>query len=115
MVNLRVAGGTPVFNPDTGRSDVTPNAPFASDVAANITAITDSTVQAADVVDDQVRVLGYLVTIPADTAATDLDENILVDVISSPDPMLVGVTLTVTDIVRGSRLFERALVCDLNS
>jgi hypothetical protein len=113
-VNLRVAGDTPGAQVD-GRTQVTPNAPFATAVPANITALTESTVDASDVVDDQVRVLGYLVTIPAATPVTSLDEGVLVDVVSSPDPLLAGQTLTVTDIVRGSRLLERALVCTLNS
>lgn len=119
-VTLRQPGNVGTrFDDALGHSVPTPHAPFAVDVPANIVGLTETSGGraggATDVVDDQVRVLGYLVTIPRSIAAAGLDEGVLVNVTSCPDPMLEGQTMTVTDIVRGARLFERALLCDLNS
>ena len=114
-VNLRKPGGTEAWSDDDDRTVTVPFDPFLTGVPANIQALTETSVPPADAVEDQVRVLGYLVTLPLGTAPTDLDEGVLVDIVTSDDPMLDGQTMHVTDIVRGGRGFERALICDLNT
>lgn len=115
-VSLRREGGTDThFDPAVGHTVTTPYAPFATDVPANIAALTETSVPPASAVEDQVRVLGYLVTIPSSVPVAFLDEGVMVDVVTCPDALLAGQTMHVTDIVRGARLFERALICDLNT
>jgi hypothetical protein len=117
-VSLRAAGGVPTWNPATNRTETTPATPFATSVPARIAAIGAD----HDVVtnDDLVRVAGYDIFLPltgdgVDALDVDGSADTLVDVTSSADPMLVGKTLRVTGVVRGSTRLERHLLATLNA
>jgi hypothetical protein len=116
-ISLRKPGGTGTpSTPALGRTVSTANAPFATGVPARILALTESSVPPQDAVEDQVRVLGYRISVPRDTTTTGLDEGDLVTVTTcTGDPMLVGAEFKVTDIVRGTHRFQRDLIADLNT
>lgn len=120
VVSLRVPGGSgTAWNDTTHRTEVTPFAPFASGVAARIQPIGGAAGNEPAVADDQVTVAGYRVSLPltadgVDELVVDGEQNTLIDVTDSPDPLLIGKTLRVTDLVRGSHRFERVLFCTLN-
>jgi len=115
-VNLRKPGGTETWNEGLGRTVLTPNTPFASAVPANIEGLAGGGAPSS-VEEEQIYVLGYRVAVPRDTAPSpsQMDEGVQVDVITCADPMLVGATLKVNDVVRGSFRFQRVLLADLNS
>lgn len=117
LVSLRAPGGTPAWNPGNHRTEVTANTPFATRVPARIHAIgADAQNTAAD---DVVRVAGYDVWLPldgdgVDAIVVDGEQDTLIDVTSSQDPMLTGKTLQVTGVIRGTSRFERHLLATLN-
>lgn len=113
-VHLRRPGGTETFNSTTGLTSVTPFVPFALFVPAKIQPISANEV---GVVEEQAWVLGYRVAVARDVAPTptQLDEGIIVDVVTCTDPTLVGAHLRVTDVVRGTHLLERELVTEAGS
>jgi hypothetical protein len=113
-VHLRRPGGTTTFNVSTGVTDVVPYVPFATFVPARITPISAAEVA---VVEERAWILGYRVTVPVSVAPNpaQLDEGVEVVVVTCSDPMLVGDTLRVTDVVRGTHLLQRELVTELNS
>ena len=115
-VSLRKPGGTGShFNAGTGRTETTPFPPFATNVPARILAMTEGQVPPTDAVDDQIRILGYRVSIPRSHAEVDLLPNAIVTVLTCDgDPLLVGRELQVTDVVRGTHLFERDMFATLN-
>lgn len=112
-VAIRRPGGTPgVFDPDTGR---TPVEPFTSHHSgtARIQVLTAAE-QETLVGGQEVTTLGYRVTVDHDaaTGAVDFAVNDLVDVTAvddNGDPTLVGRTLTVVAVARGSLAWERVL------
>jgi hypothetical protein len=116
-ISLRKPGGTGTHFDDTaGRTVATAIPAFATGVPARILALTESSVPPQDAVEDQVRVLGYRISVPRDTTTTGLHEGDLVTVTACPgDPMLVAAEFKVTDIVRGTHRFQRDLICDLNT
>lgn len=111
-VNLRAPGSTTVFDEGLGRTVTTVLPPFAIGVVAKITPISASEV---GVVEQQAWILGYRVLLPISTPTAQLDEGIMVDVVTCSDAMLVGKALRVTDVVRGTHLLQRELVTDLAS
>lgn len=116
VVNLRKPGGTPTWNEGLGRTVVTPFTSFAINVPASIQPITAGG-GAVGVVEEQVYVLGYRVAVPRSTAPTSaqLDEGVEVLVVSCSDPMLVGQTLKVNDVLRGVHRLQRILYTNANS
>lgn len=117
VVNLRRSGSTRVFNQSTGVSDNVPYPPFAINVKADIQPLTAGGAPTG-VVEEQVWVLGYRIAVPRDTAPTvgQLDEGITVDVLScAGEPTLVGQSLKVNDVVRGTHRLQRILIADANS
>jgi hypothetical protein len=115
-VDVRVPGTTPRWNNDRKRTEATDATPFATKVPARILALTASTnTSTQDAADDTVRVIGYRISVPLGKANdARLLPGVLVDVVSCSDPLLVGRTLRVEDVVRGSHRFERDLLCTLN-
>lgn len=116
VVNLRKPGGVPVWNDTTGMTDVTPYPPFALNVPADIQPITGGS--PTGVVDQQVWVLGYRIAVPLSATPTtaQLDEGVEVYVVSCVgDSMLVGATLHVNEVLRGTHRSQRVLIADLNS
>jgi hypothetical protein len=117
-VNIRRAGSSGThWDEALGRTVATPYAPFAVAVPADVQPLTAGGA-ASDAVDQQVWVLGYRVAVPRNTAPTtaQLDEGILIDVISCPsDPLLDGTTMKVNDVIRGTHRFQRILIADANS
>lgn len=116
-VSLRAPGGVSAWNPLTNRTEVVPHAPFATNVPARINAVGGAT--GDQPADDLVHVAGYTVSVPLTADGADLvvvngENDTLIDVTDSADPTLVGKTLRVTDIVRGSTRFERDLLTTLN-
>jgi hypothetical protein len=109
-VNLRLPGGVAQWNEALGHTVLVPHVPFVSNVIARITPISASEV---NIVEERAWVLGYRVMLPRSTAS--LDEGIIVDVVTCSDPLLVGSSLTVTDVVRGTHRLYRELVASLNS
>lgn len=114
LINLRKPGATTHWDEGLGRVVSVPFTPFAYHVAARIAPLASSV---SDVVDQQVFILGYKVAVPASVAPTtaQLDEGIEIAVLTCTDPLLVGATLRVTDVVRGTHRLERVLLTDLNS
>lgn len=114
-INLRKPGATTHWDEGLGRVVSVPFTPFAYHVPARIAPLTSS--GPSDVVDQQVFILGYKVAVPASVAPTtaQLDEGIEIAVLTCTDPLLVGATLRVTDVVRGTHRLERVLLTDLNS
>lgn len=120
-VSLRVPGGTgPTWNESTHRSEVIPFAPFAVDVPARVQARSRAPGSELLVADDLVPDAHYLVSLPmtgttgVDSIVVDGENDTLIDVTASPDPLLVGKTLRTVAIVLGSHRFERVLLCTLN-
>lgn len=113
-VLLRKPGGTTAWNEALGRTTTVPFQPFVANVPAKLTPLTANDVT---VVDERAWVLGYRVSLPRDVAPspTQLDEGIEVVVQTCSDPMLVGVTMRVSEVVRGSLRFERDLIAQVNS
>ena len=114
-VSVRHKGSTTVF--DGTQTVTTPLPSYAADVPARVLAVTtkEHTVVAAG---DPVHVRGYLVTVPvafdnADAAGGVAEED-LVTVTACDDWALVGKTLRVDDLIRGSDVVERDLFCTLN-
>lgn len=119
-VSLRAPGGVSGWNEIDKRTDVTPNAPFATGVPARVQIRGRSAGAELTVADDVVPEADYLVSLPltgttgVDSIVVNGEQNTLIDVTASPDPLLVGKTLRVVDVVRGSHRFERTLLCTLN-
>jgi hypothetical protein len=115
-ITLRKPGATTIYDDNLGRTVSTPFPPFALNVPANITPIMGGGA-ASGVVEEQVYVLGYRVSVARALAptTTQLDEGIQIYVVSCSDPLLVGVTMHVTEIVRGAHRFQRDLIADINS
>lgn len=114
-VNLRLPGpATSAWNESLGRTVTAYPTPFATNVVARITPISASEV---NIVEERAWVLGYRVMVPRSVAPTptQLDEGILIDVLTCSDPLLVGTTMTVTDVVRGTHRLYRELIASLNS
>ena len=119
-VSLRAPGGTSVWDEGLGRTVVTPNAPFATEVPARIRPIGAGGGPGQEAVDIKVQVAGYLVSLPleadgVDEVVVDGESNTLVDVTASEDALLTGTSLRVEDIERASLRFERTLLCVLNN
>lgn len=115
-ISLRKPGGTGShFDAGVGHTVTTPFPPFAADVPARILALTEVRVPPADAVDDQIRIIGYRVSIPRGHAEADLLPSAVITVITCDgDLLLEGRELEVSDVVRGTHLFERDLICTLN-
>lgn len=113
-VGIRKPGGTSAWDETAGRTVTQPFLPFADNVPARITPITASQVA---IVEEQGWVLGYQIAVPKDLAPTSgqLDEGIEVIVRTCSDPMLVGVAMRVSEVVRGTHRFERVLIASANS
>lgn len=117
-VQVRHPGTTTVFDPETQQTVVTPLPPYATDIPARVLAVT-SMEHTVDAAGDTVHVRGYLITVPVDFDTADPDggvaEEDLVEVTATDDPALVGRTLAVNDLIRGSNVVERDLFATLNN
>lgn len=114
-VSLRKPGGTTTWDDNLGRTVFTPYPPFVLSTPASIQPM--SAGGATQVVDQKVFVLGYRVAVPRDTAPTptQMDEGVEIVVLTCSDPMLVGVTMRVNDVLRGVHRMQRILYADINS
>jgi hypothetical protein len=121
-VSLRAPGDSgSAWNEATHRTETTTNTPFATGVPARIKPLGTRGGVGSDalVVDDSVNVVGYVVSLPlggdgVNQIVMDGESNTLIDVTSSADAQLVGRTLRVTGVPRGTYLTARRLLCTLN-
>jgi hypothetical protein len=113
-VNLRRSGQISRWDEQLGRTVSDPYPPFLSAVKASIKPISGSP---TGVVEEQAWILGYRVSVPRSISPSSgqLDEGIIVDVVTCSDPMLVGKSMKVSDITRGTHRFQRDLITSLNS
>lgn len=111
-IAIRLPGGTPSFNEETGQTTTTPFAPYLSGRAR---------IQVAPVFGggetvaggQEITTVSYLVALELE-GSDAIAVNHLVDVMGVDDnggTDLVGRTLKVESVARGSLLFERDLVC----
>lgn len=112
-VNLRKPGASSTsFNVATQQTVPVPFAPYASGQPARFQAYRATAIdRAREVAEDTVRVTGYLVALPLQL---NPDEGDQIDVTACSDADLVGRTLTVVDLVRGSLRFERDVFAMVN-
>lgn len=120
VVSVRPPGGTPGgFDDETGTTTTTPFDPFIANAPAVIAPLgaDQSSSPGIEVAGDVVKVTAYRVSLSRVQAGVDDDElaeGALVDVVTCDDPQLEGRTLNVTDVVRGSDLMTRDLICTVN-
>lgn len=111
-IALRVPGGTKgPFNPTTGTYPVVPHPVYAT-ARCRVQALTNVPRQ-VDAAEDEVTVSAYLVTVPAGTLGLQVGHVGVVT--GSGDALLDGRELKVDDIIRGTLLVERDLLCSLNT
>lgn len=112
--NLRIPGGTDKqFDTGTGKTTVTPHPPYLVGAKCRIQALKIGE-KGVDqrVAEQQITTAPYLVAVDWSTAAgVEPRVDHLVDVVTAEDPTLVGHTLTVRSVVRGSLVWERDLTC----
>lgn len=116
-VRIGPAGGVPTRNPGTRQMETAPAAPVYVGRATLMlaSAVGGLPGQPAVVLEDEVSVVTYEVTLPyAASSAVEVGHDITVDD-NDPDPMLAGQVLRVAAIERGSRRFSRVLLATLNS
>lgn len=103
--------GTPVFDEGTATSTHSTPATVYNG-PCRITA--RPVAPAGEVVADRTVDLGdYIVGIPADAAAVQVNDQVTVQV-NGDDPTLVGLRLTVNGVRHGSIAWQRDLTCDLS-
>jgi hypothetical protein len=112
-VNLRKPGSMTTFNTTAEHTDVTPLAPYATDVLARIQAHRETSQDSeSEQVEETLRVTGYLITLPFDCAPEVGD---LIDIPTScSDAALAGITLRIVELIRGSLRFERDVFAVIN-
>lgn len=112
--NLRLPGVTSgSFNSTSGTQGGTPNTPYLTGAKCRLQAqsIGEKGVEHL-VADQQVTTMLYLVAIDWSTGgAVEPAVGHLVDVVTAEDATMVGRTLTVKAVVRGSLVWERDLIC----
>lgn len=97
---------TGAFDEDTGIYETTPAAPY---YANKCRAQQQKQPQVATTGDQRVSTHDYLVTIPA--SETRVKTGHIVTVTAAEDASLIGRPLQVTDIQRGTEIWERDLIC----
>lgn len=115
-ISIRRPGGTPgVFDPVTGTTATTPfEAHYTGSARVQVLPALEQTRVAAD---QELTTVGYRLSVAYDAdiePVTGGVVNCLVDITAVDEngqPSLVGVTLTVRSIERGSLAFERDLLC----
>lgn len=115
-IAFRHPGGTTgPLDPDTDQPTYVPNPPYQTG-KCRIQVLARADQQKTDVADQPVQKVGYLVVV--DTTDEDLAHPITVDdlgditaVDANGDPTLVGRTLVVDSIARGSIVWERDIYC----
>lgn len=115
-VSLRLPGATATgaFDDDTGNTPTAPHAPYHTG-PARIQAMS-TRAQEALAAEQQVTTLAYLVSVEWDAATGEQDvaakHLVHVDAVdANGDPTLVGRDLVVQEVVHGSLVFERDLIC----
>lgn len=88
-----------------------PETPYATDLPARIQ-VQDAQGWQREVVTDTVTVRGYLVSLPGATNGVQIGDSVDVKTCHDPD-LIVGKTLLVRDVIRGSERFDRDLFCTL--
>lgn len=106
-IDLRVLGTTRQWNPTTKQTETTPTPAYATAVPARIQEL-DTAAQRVETALDEETVSDFLVAVDAEAAATTQAGH-LIDVAGCSDAQLVGRTLHVDRVVRGSLRFERHL------
>jgi len=94
------------FDPETGTYPRTPAGPYYTDVCR---AQQQKQPQVATTGEQRVSTHDYLVTVPASVTAVKLGH--LVKVTAAEDASLIGRVLQVTDVQRGTEIWERDLIC----
>lgn len=110
-VSAPAAPAPGTMDPTTGKYPTSTQTPHYTG-SCRVQALT-TTSRLADAGERTSTIAGYLVTVPITVAAAVIGH--IVKVTNSGDPALDGHTLTVTDVVRGSLLFERGLLCDFTN
>lgn len=120
-VRIGEPGGDPVWNPVSNQVE-TPDVPPVYAGPAEVYLVTDADMVRM-VAGDEVSARVYGVKLPADAALTvtdpdgtlrRVDVGNVIRVTTDPDPELVGKTLTLKAIDRGTRRFSRLLLALLN-
>lgn len=107
-ITIGTLGGKPAWNDETEQMETPLSDPVYSG-PASLAPVTD-TARLLDVVGDQVPVGRYEVTLAHDAAG--ITDKHVVHVVTSPDPLLAGRTLTDIATARGRR-FSRVLQATL--
>lgn len=112
-VSLRHPGAVKTY--EDRATTYVPLTAYATDQAARIHAMQSRAIAAGtEQAEETLQVAGYLISLEY---SRNLDSEPatgdLVDVTACPDPLLVGRTLKVADVVRGSLRFSRDLFCTL--
>lgn len=110
-VDLRLPGSTTEWSEEQQQTVSAPLAPYGTDVPARIQAVT-SGATAVEAAGETLTVRGYLIGMPS-TVTTIAPEH-LVRVKTCDDASLVGRDLSVTDVLRGSLIWERDVFAALN-
>lgn len=95
-----------VWNDDTGENTITPAAPYYT---GRCRAQQQKQPQVATTGGQRISNHDYLVAVPA--AVTTVRVGHVVTITGSVDESLVGRTLQVTDVQRGSEIWQRDLIC----
>lgn len=108
QVSLRVPGTVQVFSDDEQAMVTTPAPPYATEVPARVLELNGeaNTIRTGE---DTEIVVDFLVAIAADH--DDVAAGHLVHVTAATDQLLVGTTLRVQHVGRGTERFERHLFC----
>jgi hypothetical protein len=116
-VRIGPAGSAPVRNPGTRQMETAAASPVYVGRATLMlaSAVGGLPGQPTVVVEDEVSVVAYEVTLPhAASTAVQVGHVITVDN-ADPDPALAGRSLRVASVERGSRRFSRVLLATLTS
>ncbi len=117
--SIRHPGGTPgVFNPVSGTRPITPHPVFHTgpcrvQVLGSISGQVSTPVTA----EQEISTINYRVSVDWDAVTSGADDIFVDDLVTfsavgrNGDPTLVGRTLTVRGITRGSLVWSRALTC----
>lgn len=98
----------PVFDPETGTT-TQPTITVVTQSPCRVQETDTGSASEAVAAGQQITAHTYLVTLPYPTDEVEIDDTVTITAAS--DPSLTGRGLTVADVMRGSLLWERDLIC----